>query len=74
MELHQLSSQYTDSAELIKERIIELKKKIKTNNCEPGDQLYTRVNLLTSQYYELMKTAHYLAGYYDICNRKTVRI
>lgn len=58
-----IAEEYLISAKKIKTRMDELRKKAKISN--EKNEIENRINLLTAEYYQLIKTSNYLSNYYN---------
>ncbi|MEG2813901.1 MAG: hypothetical protein RSA79_04790 [Oscillospiraceae bacterium] len=64
--LKNISEEYFLSAKKVKTRMDELRKKMNaTKNADDKIQLNHRINLLTTEYYQLIEVANYLSAYYS---------
>jgi len=70
MSIEKLIEEYTKSAEKVRERQKELEKKIKKEEFEVGQFLYSRVNLLKTEYNALLRTSGHLKKYLRTINSK----
>ena len=66
MNLKELSDQYMESAQLLKERIRHLKAVYHIVSLEEAKHTHERILLLQSEYYDLLHTAAKLKEYGDI--------
>ena len=57
MTVNQLADQYAETAKILKKRQKELKQRIKNKDYMIGEQLYARINIITTEYNALMRTA-----------------
>ncbi|MEG2428938.1 MAG: hypothetical protein RSA99_00995 [Oscillospiraceae bacterium] len=65
-DLKNISEEYFLSAKKVKTRMDELRKKMNaTKNADDKIQLNHRINLLTTEYYQLIEVANYLSAYYS---------
>lgn len=73
MTLARMAVSYRHSAQLLRERIKELREAAKTADPVEQSQLGQRIKDLTTLYRETQETARYLEHYYDRRCRRRVR-
>ncbi|MCL2014391.1 MAG: hypothetical protein FWG69_05315 [Oscillospiraceae bacterium] len=63
MNINQLADQYTKTAKELMRRKQELKKRMKNGDYIVGDKIYSRINVISTEYNSLIRTAGHLRKY-----------